>query len=418
MRTMTTLGAALALVLSLPSMSSAQVAKPSGSPEKASQSTPDAKTQAPKATAGKASGAKIAPAKTSAAKPEADKAPAETAKADAPKEEAATASAANDSAPDATPAAKPRLLMAAAGHYADFQGEVSRIRDKPFSDAKSVESALNTFGAQNAGQLASGWIAYAAMLASRNPEFIKGVKQAEEYYKHDEFVKILQENPGYARVLPGGEQALQQALAANSKDSARFTNAAQFVAEQSRKLTTVSWGKKAVANRSATAANLAASAKKEHRVTEAAQKLLAANDLDAMLSSATSANEPASVWDKVSVLAVSAPVSAISALTPTMTATATSLKVKPARQDTANRIVTLAALHIIDADVQNSTVVEKALLDKTSVACIEAAQLQIQACVSTANTPAAQSFCLARHGIGVVEDNQQSIGRCLGAVTE
>jgi hypothetical protein len=469
------MGAALALAINLPSISLAQTAKTTSPAEKPAQSTNGAQTAAPKPGSAPAATPKAPPA-TPAVKPTADAKPAIESAA------AGSKSAANDSAPRATPAAKPapatataaakpaplkdktatkvasaqkpapvkdepatdtakldapttagaaelaaasdgtsavkpRLLMSAAAHYADLQAELSRIRDKPLTDAKSVENALNTFGAQNPGQLTSGWLAYSAMLASRNPEFIKSVKDAEAFYKHDEFVKILQDNPGYARTLAGGEQALQQALAANTKDSVRFTNAAQYVADQSRKLSSVAWGKKAVANRDATAMNLAAGARKVHPATDAAQKLLAANDIDTMLASATS-DQPTSVWDKVSLLAISAPVSAISALAPGSSAANTAYKVKPARYETANKIVQIAALHIIDADVQNQTVVERALLDKASVSCIEAAQLQIQACVSTAGTPAAQSFCLARHGIGVVKENQQSIGRCLGDVAE
>src|SRR5689334_7150498 len=61
-----------------------------------------------------------------------------------------------------TPSGQPRLLPSAAAAYGEYQSEVSTIRAAPLGGAAELDKALNTFGAQNADQLSSGWVAYSA----------------------------------------------------------------------------------------------------------------------------------------------------------------------------------------------------------------------------------------------------------------
>ncbi|MDZ4761739.1 MAG: hypothetical protein SGJ21_11765, partial [Alphaproteobacteria bacterium] len=84
----------------------------------------------------------------------------------------------------------------------------------------------------------------------------------------------------------------------------------------------------------------------------------------------------------------------------TIAPTAPALKVDPRREGTANRIVTLAAFHVLEAEKTNTDDVKAAMKDKPTFDCIDWSQLQLQACVSAAYTRADLSFCLAEHAIG------------------
>jgi len=297
-----------------------------------------------------------------------------------------------------TPAASsPRLLPSAAAAYGEYQSEVSSIQSAPLKSANELDSALNTFGTQNPDQLSSGWIAYSAMIAAQEKDFAVAVKDIDAYYGRDRVMTGMRNDVGYARTLKGGEKALQGALQANSRDASRISSAAAFVKDQAYKLQDVAWGKSRLKDAGGTANKLKVSAKTVKPITDAAQKLFAGPDLNVVLASASAAPS-SSVWDKISVFTASAPAAALSTLTPG--ASSSAMKVDPKRESTANRIVTLAAFHVLEADSTNKDDVKAAMKDKPTYDCIDWSQLQLQACVSAAYTRADLSFCLAEHAIG------------------
>jgi hypothetical protein len=308
--------------------------------------------------------------------------------------------------------ASPRLLPSAAAAYGEYQSEVSSVQSAPFKGAAELDKALTTFGAQNADQLSSGWISYSAMVAAQDKEFAAAVRDIDSYYGRDRVMTGMRNDIGYARSLKGGESALQSALAVNSKDAARINSAADFVKKQAYDLQKVTWGKSRLPDAKATATKLKANAKTVKPVTDAAQKLFAGPDLNLVLASAQGASQNASVWDKISVFTASAPATALSTLVPgSGSSSSSALKVDPKRESTANRIVTLAAFHVLEADTTNKDDVKAAMKDKQTFECIDWSQLQLQACVSAAYTRADLSFCLAEHAIG-------DAGQCFSGVTK
>ena len=314
----------------------------------------------------------------------------------------------------ATPAfaqnASPRLLPSAAAAYGEYQSEVSSIQSAPLKGAAELDKALNTFGAQNPDQLSSGWIAYSAMVAAQDKEFAAAVRDIDSFYGRERVVTGMRNDVGYARTLKGGESALQSALAVNSKDASRISSAAAFVKEQAYKLQDVAWGKTRLKDAGSTATQLKVNAKTVKPVADAAQKLFAGPDLNLVLASAQGQSQNASVWDKISVFTASAPAAALSTLVPGG-GSSSAMKVEPKREGTANRIVTLAAFHVLEAENTNKEDVKTAMKDKPTFECIDWSQLQLQACVSAAYTRADLSFCLAEHAIG-------DAGQCFSSVAK
>jgi hypothetical protein len=313
-------------------------------------------------------------------------------------------------APAFAQTASPRLLPSAAAAYGEYQSEVSSIQTAPLKNAAELDTALDKFGAQNADQLSSGWVSYSAMVAAQDKEFAVAVRDIDSYYGRDRVMTGMRNDIGYARTLKGGETALQNALAVNSKDTSRISTAAAFVKKQAYDLQNVTWGKSRLPDAKGAATKLKVNAKTVKPIADSAQKLFAGPDLNLVLASAQGQSQNASVWDKISVFTASAPASALSTLVPG-SASSSSLKVDPKRESTANRIVTLAAFHVLEADATNKNDVQAAMKDKPTFECIDWSQLQLQACVSAAYTRSDLSFCLAEHAIG-------DAGQCFSGVSK
>lgn len=319
-----------------------------------------------------------------------------------------------------SPAVNPdqRMLPASAASYAQYQGEVSKIMTKELGSAAELDKALDTFGGPNPGQLSSAWISYSAILAAQNKEFVEAVRDIDGYYGRERVMAGMRNDIGYARSLKGGDAALQAALNINSQDTARISSAGAFVKEQSYKLQKVAWGKSQVKDPSSSIKALKASAAAIRPVTDAAQQLFSGPDLNVMLASLTASPAGAgSIWDKVSVLAASAPASAFAALSPVTTAPA-ELKVDPKYLGTANRMVTLAAFHAIEADRTNQNEVQAAMKDPMSASCLEEAQMQLMSCVSAAHVRSDLTFCLARHGLKLPGEDVRSMGGCFSEIAK
>ena len=311
-----------------------------------------------------------------------------------------------------------RLLPSTAATYADYQGKVSDIMSKELGNAAELEKAIDTFGAPNIGQLSSGWVAYSGILAAQNQDFVKEVRNIDNYYGRERLMLGLERDLGYARTLKGGEQALQNVLAANARDTGRLSSAGAFVKEQSYKLQKVGWGKERVKNPNGILQAMKTSAQGTKPVTDAVQKIFAGPDLDAMLSTVAASPATAdSLWDKFSVIAVNAPGKALGTVSPVAVAQQ-DLKIAPHFNGTANRMVTLAALHAIDAEKTNGEQVKATMADPMSRQCLEEAQQYLYGCVSTAYTRYELTFCLARHGLRFEGDKVRSMGSCFAEIAK
>ena len=312
-----------------------------------------------------------------------------------------------------------RLLPTTAAAYAEYQGKVSEVMVNKFSSAKDLDNALNTFGAPNVDQLSSAWVSYSGILAAQNPEFVKEVRNIDQYYGRERLMLGLERDLGYAKTLKGGSDAMQTVLAANSRDASRVSAAGAFVREQSYTLQKVAWGKEDMRKKKdGVVSSLRSSSKSTKAVDAAVQKLFAGPDLNAMLASfAASPTGAESLWDKVQVFTASAPGKAFSSVSPVAVAS-TQLTVVPEYQGTVNRMVTLAALHAIDADQSNAEQVKATMADPVATQCLEAAQMEMFGCLSAVASRSDQAFCLARYGLRVSGEVQRSIAGCVTEIAK
>ena len=86
---------------------------------------------------------------------------------------------------------------------------------------------------------------------------------------------------------------------------------------------------------------------------------------------------------------------------------------KDLHADITKLLMTLAAMHTIDADKSNAEQVTATMKDPTTLSCLEAAQIEMFGCVSATATRYEHAFCLARYGLRLNGDKNRSIAGCV-----
>lgn len=310
-----------------------------------------------------------------------------------------------------------RMLPSTAASYAEYQGNVSEVMSKELGSAAELNKHVQSFGSVNINQLSSGWISYGAILAAQNPDFARDVRESDAAYGRERAMAYFSGSPNWARSFKGADAALQAALTVNAHETARISSAGAFMKKQSYTIQDQKWGKARAADPTKTYSSLRSASQEERPVSAAIQQAFSAPDLNTVLASlAASPTTSRSIWDKVAVLTVSAPASAFQTVSPVIAADK-ALKIAPAYEGTANRMLTLAAHHVIAAEQTHPDAVKASMADPVSRDCLADAKQQFFGCVSAATHNDALAGCLAKHGLQLPKEETRSIGLCLSEIT-
>lgn len=104
----------------------------------------------------------------------------------------------------------PEKTVEDAAAYADFVGKATAV-DSRFKNASAVRRALKTGAAYESGQLQSGEVAYAALLALKSPRFVQGLGELREQGRADQLADRLLQNPASVLSMPGAANAAADA---------------------------------------------------------------------------------------------------------------------------------------------------------------------------------------------------------------
>ena len=294
-------------------------------------------------------------------------------------------------------------LARAAALYATYQGDVTDVKTNGFSSARDIESSLNNLGGHNPEQLTQGWMAYSALVAAQNPEFRAAVLDIEGYYGRDMLMTGMHNDVRYARTLSGGNDAVKQALTAVNADSRRLIGAAAFVKEQAYSLQASGWAKGRVGNSQAKATNLFASTQSGIPARGTMLQAMQAPEINSVLEQAGQSGAP-SVWESVTGAASSIRVpSAVASL-------GQSHRVARGKEPIADRITTLAAYRILNADPSVASSMRLAMSERETQGCLNMANLNLQQCVAAAHKHYEVPFCIGEHALS-------DIGKCIGQVS-
>lgn len=308
-------------------------------------------------------------------------------------------------APQQVAATAPKTdpLAQAAALYATYQGDVTDVKSNGFTSARDIEATLNNLGGHNPEQLTQGWMAYSALVAAQNPEFRAAVLDIEGYYGRDVMMTGMQNDVRYARTLSGGNEAVNQALTAVKADSSRLFGAAAFVKEQAYSLQGSGWAKGRVGNSQAKATTLFTSTQSGIPARGNLVQAMQSPEINTVLEQAGRSGAP-SVWDSVTGAASTIRVpSVVSNFGPTQ-------RIASGKEPIADRITTLAAYRILNADPSVASSMRQAMSERETQGCLNMANLNLQQCVAAAHKHYEVPFCIGEHALS-------DIGKCIGKVS-
>ncbi len=303
----------------------------------------------------------------------------------------------------AGPPAEP--LGAAVQSYASFQNDISDLMNQNVGNAAELDMVMERAAAQNREALMRGWIAYGAMVAAQQPEFVRGVRETAAHYGAAGFIRGLTLDPGYAQVLRGGPAAAQLALLAAKADGDRIYHVGERYKEMAYGLQNQRWANQVAPQQPArvlrmktlaqTAAGRNIGPAFTPRLTPAAGSVAPWTDANQFGGS--------SFWDglRITPLTVAQQIAA-----PTYT-----VRTNSDRIGAVNRMTTLAALYILGATQDPAAQADRLLTEGSTANCLELAQVQFYQCLSAARFRYENAFCLGEHAL-------KDMGNCVrGAAT-
>ena len=248
----------------------------------------------------------------------------------------------------------------------------AELLNAAFTSGASVEHSLAVGAAYEPHQLARGAIAYAALLALQNPDFVTGVRT----YAHDpdqrrDLAQRLAADPRYVIVFPGVASAAGLVVATMGVESGRITDVAARIKQSAYSVQHSAWSKTKVID---PAGRLA-----QTKALSAAIMNGEAGDTDQLKLAMNGGSDAAAAQ----VLAVrGAPVSGPYA-------------------PVVERGLALAALAVLgEANADNAAAVEAIETEPTGGACLNLAKLNLYQCLAVAVPWYEDIFCLGEHALG------------------
>lgn len=269
--------------------------------------------------------------------------------------------------------------------YALYQQDITDLLGAEISSEAALDTALALAARHDPARLSQGWIAYGAMTATQSPAFVAGVRSRVRAASRAAVLRQLRRDLTYARRRPpGSNEAIQLVLQSAAADSARMTAAGHRYEGIATSLDQGVWPAPATGDRGARHDRLRAGAAERRTLAPELARQVYVGPLSAMPLTNADAFGGRRFWDAAAHRASPQPPAFTWAV---------------AQQATMDRMLTLAALIIVEADTAERTRVAAVLDDTPSRECLEMQQLTFRQCASVAHDPNEDAYCLARHGL-------------------
>ncbi|QGZ94296.1 hypothetical protein [Terricaulis silvestris] len=271
--------------------------------------------------------------------------------------------------------------------YALYQQDVTDLLGAEISSGPALDTALALAARHDAARVSRGWIAYGAMTATQSPSFVAGVRSRVRAAGRAAVLRQLRRDLTYARRRPpGADEAIQLILQSAAADGARMTAAGHRYTGIAQSLDQGVWPAPASGDRNARHDRLRASTTEQRTLAPALAQRVYVGPLSATPLMNADAFGGRRFWDAAAGRASPTP--------PRFT-----WAIGADRQSAVDRMLTLAALIIIEAETQERIRVAAMLDDAPSRECLEMQQLTFRQCASVAHDPNEDAYCLARHGL-------------------
>jgi len=271
--------------------------------------------------------------------------------------------------------------------YALYQQDITDLLGAEISSEGRLDAALALAARHDPARLSQGWIAYGAMTATQSPAFVAGVRSRVRAASRAAVVRQLRRDLTYARRRPpGSSEAIQLILQSVAADSARMTAAGHRYEGIATSLDQGVWPTPANGDRGARHDRLRASAAERRTLAPELARQVYVGTLSAAPLTNADAFGGRRFWDAAAHRSSPTP-------------PAFMWVVGAGQQATMDRMLTLAALIIVEAETTERTRVTAVLDDASSRECLEMQQLTFRQCASVAHDPNEDAYCLARHGL-------------------
>lgn len=278
----------------------------------------------------------------------------------------------------------PDPLLAAADAYALYQDDLSALLDADIATRPALDFAIERAARHDPAQLARGWIAYGALTAAQSPAFVAGVRSRVRAASRAAVIRQLRRDLTYARRRPpGAAEAIQLVLDADAADVARMRAGAARFNALGQTLDASTWDPPA-ATGDARNDRLRMLAHEARALDPALAARLHVTPLAATPLLDPDALGGRRFWDAVAGRS--------SVATPAQPR-------RVGNQALMDRMLTLAALYVVEATAQERARVDDLTDDRVTRECLDLEQLEFRQCASVAHEPNDDAFCLARHGL-------------------
>ncbi len=279
---------------------------------------------------------------------------------------------------------KDNTLEREAANYIRFREDVSAIEAMPFTSAEITREAHRRLAGHDAEKLASGWVAYAALVVADQPEFAKAIQDEIKKKPNrrkgrlggvEGLMSSAAQDPNYLRNLPGADKAVKAVLAMAVQDGARITELGEAFKTQAYAMQKTSWGKQKISP-SQKRIDEAANFGRTRGAPPAPHFAYASNNGVLAPSLASARKEWAADWGEG----------------------AGEGKVAEKNAEVIiDRILVLAARY--STDTLNPKIVEAYARNTKSERCLSMAKLTLNQCIAATRTPYEEAFCLGEHGL-------------------
>ena len=247
----------------------------------------------------------------------------------------------------------------AASAYESYVRRATAI-DARFGDAAAVQKAVKTGAAYQPQQLQEGIVAYAALLALRNQDFVDGVRAVRD----PSFADRLSRSPQAVLDVRGADLAAADVAGALRAQGAALTAAGKQIGMAAYDVQAQSWSKTPVADPQGVLAGVKAEAAQPVAASVPAKQRL----LDSLVAPQL---QPAS-----NTVTASGPPDVV-------------------------RGLALAAMAIMGKTGDDNEAAFEALLhDATSADCLKMAKMNLNQCLAVAGPQYEDVYCTGRHGVG------------------
>lgn len=290
------------------------------------------------------------------------------------------------------PAAEDRLAETAST-YALFHSEVNAAGQREIRSGLDLDETMDALAAYYSDdRLVDAQIAYAALVAAQNPEFIDSVRAISDYYGTGVAAQALMDDPLYVTGFLGADAAMESVTSAVSEDVGRMDAVGMRYRQAAYNLQTEAWAQRRARDRQERLAAIETASNRlttNFRLSEEIGPSSRAPTAQ-RLGSAASLFEGEVATDTTGPITLSA-----------LEVTVGERQMEPDERR-VGQILVVAALQSIEDG--NMSYMDQLLSNPAVERCIAWAKLDLSQCVAAGHFKYEDAFCIAEHALDDVAD--------------